>query len=92
MKSALNVFNEKRKTDPFRLEHMDTFSDLLYVAETQKALSFLAHSVTEIDKYRVETSYIVGKLFAFLIRGYAVPVADLEKTIWLSNNGRKKLV
>ena len=63
MTSALNVFNEIRKADPFRLENMDTFSDLLYVAEStesRKALSFLAHSATEIDKYRVETSYIVG--------------------------------
>lgn len=60
MKSALTIYNQMRKMDPFRLEGMDTFSDLLFVAETKKALSFLAHSVTEIDKYRVETSCVVG--------------------------------
>lgn len=49
-----------RKADPFRLEGMDTFSNLLYIAETRRALAFLAHSVTEIDKYRVETSCVVG--------------------------------
>lgn len=55
-----------RKTDPFRLEGMDTFSNLLYVAETRRALAFLAHNVTEIDKYRVETSCVVGKYFVIL--------------------------
>lgn len=49
-----------RRTDPFRLEGMDTFSNLLYVAETRRALAFLAHCVTEIDKYRVETSCVIG--------------------------------
>lgn len=65
MKSALTIYNQMRKMDPFRLEGMDTFSDLLFVAETKKALSFLAHSVTEIDKYRVETSCVVGNASDF---------------------------
>lgn len=56
-----------RKNDPFRLEGMDTFSNLLYVAETRRALAFLAHSVTEIDKYRVETSCVVGKSSNFQV-------------------------
>lgn len=65
MESALNIYNQMRKMDPFRLEGMETFSDLLFVAETKKALSFLAHSVTEIDKYRVETSCVVGNTSLF---------------------------
>lgn len=28
---ALSIFNELRKQDPYRIENMDTFSNLLYV-------------------------------------------------------------
>ncbi|OBS80941.1 hypothetical protein A6R68_20837, partial [Neotoma lepida] len=52
---ALSIFNELRKQDPYRIENMDTFSNLLYVRSMKSELSYLAHNLCEIDKYRVET-------------------------------------
>lgn len=38
---ALDLFNELREQDPFRIENMDTFSNLLYVRV--RKLSYLFH-------------------------------------------------
>lgn len=106
---ALSIFNELRKQDPYRIENMDTFSNLLYVRVScflyldliklfcasiwvglspscinykknnlrgsffmlrlsflffqsmKSELSYLAHNLCEIDKYRVETCCVIGK-------------------------------
>ena len=59
--SAFNSFNELQKLDPYRLENMDTFSNLLYVKEMRVELAHLAHRLNDIDKYRVETCCVIGK-------------------------------
>lgn len=46
--------------DPFRLENVDMYSNFLYVKEMRVELAHLAHRVTQIDKYRVETCCVVG--------------------------------
>ncbi|CAI5469030.1 unnamed protein product [Closterium sp. Yama58-4] len=58
------VFTELTGVDPYRLEAMDTFSNILYVKEDFAGLSHLAHRVTKIDKYRPETCCIVGNYFS----------------------------
>uniref|UniRef100_A0A8C9EN85 Cell division cycle 23 n=1 Tax=Pavo cristatus TaxID=9049 RepID=A0A8C9EN85_PAVCR len=58
---ALSIFNELRKQDPYRIENMDTFSNLLYVRSMKPELSYLAHNLCEIDKYRVETCCVIGE-------------------------------
>ncbi|KAB1281308.1 Cell division cycle protein 23-like protein [Camelus dromedarius] len=63
---ALSIFNELRKQDPYRIENMDTFSNLLYVRSMKSELSYLAHNLCEIDKYRVETCCVIGKSHYFL--------------------------
>ncbi|CAI5459191.1 unnamed protein product [Closterium sp. Yama58-4] len=62
--SAEAVFTELTGVDPYRLEAMDTFSNILYVKEDFAGLSHLAHRVTKIDKYRPETCCIVGNYFS----------------------------
>ncbi|XP_016160704.1 PREDICTED: cell division cycle protein 23 homolog isoform X2 [Ficedula albicollis] len=57
---ALSIFSELRKQDPYRIENMDTFSNLLYVRSMKPELSYLAHNLCEIDKYRVETCCVIG--------------------------------
>ncbi|KTF76567.1 hypothetical protein cypCar_00047643, partial [Cyprinus carpio] len=57
---ALYLFNELREQDPFRIENMDTFSNLLYVRSMKPELSYLAHNLVEIDKYRVETCCVIA--------------------------------
>ncbi|KAG7484883.1 hypothetical protein MATL_G00055100 [Megalops atlanticus] len=63
---ALSLFNELREQDPYRIENMDTFSNLLYVRSMKPELSYLAHNLVEIDKYRVETCCVIGNYYSLL--------------------------
>lgn len=62
--SALNSFKELQKLDPYRLENMDTYSNLLYVKEMRYELAHLAHSCCDIDKFRVETCCVIGNYYS----------------------------
>ncbi|KAK9510715.1 hypothetical protein O3M35_005449 [Rhynocoris fuscipes] len=61
---AIEVFKKLRQVDPFRLDNMDTLSNLLYVREMKVDLAFLAHKASEIDKYRVETCCVIGNYYS----------------------------
>eukprot|EP00729_Bicosta_minor_P000293 gene293-34886_t len=61
---AQALLEQLRKDDPFRLENMDTYSNILYVKELKPQLSYLAHESTRIDQYRVETCCIVGNYYS----------------------------
>ncbi|MGH0116426.1 UNVERIFIED_CONTAM: hypothetical protein FKN15_017076, partial [Acipenser sinensis] len=61
---ALSMFNELREQDPYRIENMDTFSNLLYVRTMKPELSYLAHNLCDIDKYRVETCCVIGNYYS----------------------------
>uniref|UniRef100_W5MTM3 CDC23 (cell division cycle 23, yeast, homolog) n=1 Tax=Lepisosteus oculatus TaxID=7918 RepID=W5MTM3_LEPOC len=62
--APLLQFNELREQDPYRIENMDTFSNLLYVRSMKPELSYLAHNLCEIDKYRVETCCVIGNYYS----------------------------
>ncbi|XP_045189720.2 cell division cycle protein 23 homolog [Mercenaria mercenaria] len=62
--AALNSFSELQTLDPYRLENMDTFSNLLYVKEMRYDLAHLAHKCCDIDKYRVETCCVIGNYYS----------------------------
>lgn len=57
------MFQKILTVDPFRLDNLDTYSNLLYVQEMKTQLADLAHKVVLIDKYRVETCCVIGMLF-----------------------------
>lgn len=61
---AQSIFEDVYRADPFRLEGMDTYSNILYVKEASAKLSFLAHSAVLTDKYRPETCCIVGNYYS----------------------------
>lgn len=61
---AENLFNDLLTMDPYRLENMDTYSNILYVKERKGALSFLAHRAVKNDKYRPETCCICGNYYS----------------------------
>jgi len=61
---AVGAFEDLLKLDPFRLENMDSYSNLLYVKEVRPQLAFLAHRMVDIDKYRVETCCVVGNYYS----------------------------
>lgn len=60
---AAAKFSEIREEDPYCLDGMDVYSNVLYVQINQPELAQLAHHAFEVDKYRVETCCIVGKFY-----------------------------
>ncbi|CAM6083310.1 unnamed protein product [Calypogeia fissa] len=61
---AEGLFEELLRTDPYRIEGLDTYSNILYVKECFAALSFLAHKAVLTDKYRPETCCIIGNYYS----------------------------
>jgi anaphase-promoting complex subunit 8 len=61
---AQETFKEVQAIDPFRLQNMDTYSNILYVKESKAELSFLAHSAVRSNKFRPETCCIVGNYYS----------------------------
>jgi len=60
--AAIATFRALQKEDPYRLDNLDAYSNLLYVKDLRVELSHLAHHAWEVDKYRVETCCVVGKI------------------------------
>lgn len=63
---AIETFKHLQTVDPYRLDNLDTYSNLLYVRELKTDLANLAHHAVSIDKYKVETCCVVGKLIISL--------------------------
>lgn len=61
---AIDLFRQVRQSDPFRLDAMDIYSNLLYVKDMRTELSCLAHSANEIDPFRVETCCCIGNFYS----------------------------
>ena len=57
-------FEALLKRDPYRLDQVDTYSNILYVKESKRALSSLAHTCVSIDKYRPETCCVIGNYYS----------------------------
>lgn len=58
------IFEGLRQSDPFRLDNVDTYSNILYVREAKTKLSFLAHETVRIGQYRAETCCVVGNYYS----------------------------
>lgn len=48
--------------DPYRIDDIDVFSNILYVTDNRLKLSRLAHEFLTLDKDRPEVCCLVGKL------------------------------
>ena len=57
---AEETFDEIVQADPYRLDDLDIYSNILYVMEKSSKLAYLAHQTSRTDKFRVETCCIVG--------------------------------
>ncbi|CAL9232400.1 unnamed protein product, partial [Arabidopsis halleri] len=57
------MFREHLRNDPYRMEDMDMYSNVLYAKEACAALSYLAHKVVLTDKYRPESCCIIGNYY-----------------------------
>lgn len=58
------LFEELRKVDPYRLETLELYSNLLFVKEDVAGLSQLAQTLNKIDKFRPESLTVSGNFFA----------------------------
>jgi anaphase-promoting complex subunit 8 len=61
---AEECFVQLRAKDPYRIQHMDTYSNILYVHEKTAELSLLAHHVVHIDKYATEVCCVIGNHYS----------------------------
>ncbi|KAL7498724.1 hypothetical protein ACHAWT_008083 [Skeletonema menzelii] len=62
--SAHDHFLALAEREPYRLDNMDAFSNVLYVKDQKVALSHLAHRSVTVDKYRPETCIVVGNYYS----------------------------
>eukprot|EP01018_Ginkgo_biloba_P001203 Gb_18773 [translate_table: standard] len=62
--AAEGIFKDILKTDPYRIDGMDVYSNVLYRKESSVQLSYLAHRVSVTDKYRPETCIIIGNYYS----------------------------
>jgi anaphase-promoting complex subunit 8 len=53
-----------QKMDPFNLDYVDTYSNVLYVKGKQPELSILAQHVFELDRYRPESCNVIGNFYS----------------------------
>ena len=57
-------FEEVLECDPYQLEYVDMYSNILYVKGDKTALSTLAHRALTIDKFKPETNCIIGNYYS----------------------------
>lgn len=55
------LFDQLSLQDPYALDFMDVYSNVLYVKENASKLSMLAQQCNAIDPYRSETCAVIGK-------------------------------
>uniref|UniRef100_A0A2C9K5M1 Cdc23 domain-containing protein n=1 Tax=Biomphalaria glabrata TaxID=6526 RepID=A0A2C9K5M1_BIOGL len=61
---AVQTFKTLEVMDPYRLENMDVYSNLLFVTENKAELAHLAHKCCTINKYSVETCCVIGNYYS----------------------------
>ena len=61
---SYEYFVNQRELDPFSLENMDTFSNVLFVHNMKSELGLLAQSLQEIDMYKPTTSFVVANYYS----------------------------
>nr|GMC48302.1 anaphase-promoting complex subunit 8 [Ipomoea batatas]GMC50628.1 anaphase-promoting complex subunit 8 [Ipomoea batatas]GMC54457.1 anaphase-promoting complex subunit 8 [Ipomoea batatas] len=58
------IFDDLLRNDPYRIDDMDMYSNVLYAKECFSALSSIAHRVVLTDKYRPESCCIIGNYYS----------------------------
>lgn len=80
--NSYHFFRAIRDNDPFRMESMDIFSNILYVREQNNELGQLAIAAFETDKYIPETCCVLGNYYA-LISEHEKAVKQFKRAIML---------
>lgn len=61
---AENIFSTLIHEDPYRIDSLDHYSNILYVMASRPKLAFLAQLATTTDKFRPETCCVVGNYYS----------------------------
>ncbi|KAL7741271.1 hypothetical protein ACLKA6_015154 [Drosophila palustris] len=61
---AIELFQALLENDPYRLDNVDTYSNLLFVKEMKTEMAQLAHKAVSINKYRPETCCVIGNYYS----------------------------
>jgi len=61
---AEQIFSDLLAAEPHRLDHLDNYSNILYVMGMRPKLAFLAQLATATDKFRPETCCVVGNFYS----------------------------
>jgi anaphase-promoting complex subunit 8 len=61
---AEKIFSDVLVADPYRLDHLDAYSNILYVMELRPKLAFLAQLASNTDKFRPETCCVIGNYYS----------------------------
>ncbi|KAI9781340.1 MAG: Anaphase-promoting complex subunit 23 [Peltula sp. TS41687] len=61
---AESIFSELTHQDPYRIDSLDHYSNILYVMALRPKLAFIAQLATSVDKFRPETCCVVGNYYS----------------------------
>jgi len=59
--AAERAFDEVRKVDPFRLDEIEIYSNMLYVMGKKAKLGQMAHEYAQVNKNRAEVCCLIGE-------------------------------
>lgn len=63
---AIQIFQELLRKDPYRLDGLDIYSNILYVKDNPKDLGALAYNCFNTNKYSPETNCIIGNYHSLM--------------------------
>jgi tetratricopeptide (TPR) repeat protein len=78
-------FEESRAKDPFSLDFLDVYSNVLFVKDNSTKLSVLAHESVLIEKYKPETCCILGNYYSKR-RNHLKAIVYFKRAIQLDSN------
>ncbi|SCW03878.1 LAFE_0H01024g1_1 [Lachancea fermentati] len=58
------IFDQIIKLDPYRLDDLDVYSNILYVMQKSSKLAYLAQFASGVDRYRPESCCIVANYYS----------------------------
>lgn len=71
---AANLFTALRDSDPYRIEDLDVFSNILYVSEKRAELAALAQEYVKVERMRPEVCCLIGELrLSWFVRSVLLP-------------------
>ena len=82
---CIGIFEQILDIDPYRIELLDVYSNILYVKERRKELSYLAHRCMELYKYRAETCCVVGNYYG-MYGMHEKAILYFERALALNSN------